>query len=230
MTIEVKNPNVEVEVPLIIHSEAGKFYQAISHGALVEALEKEAQAKEIKLGNRDVHLSDDKLSAIVSFTASVPRAKLDKTISLFLGLVNSNTGNAPIRLYTGVIIVKEELPLIFDKLIVGKHTVRIDIESRMRDAIGAFLSQCGAYSTIVQQLRNKSLTRGTVDSLLVNAGVGHNMVQMMPWSRLGLVDTEFRKESDQTAYNLLRCFSKYIKLSPPLRHYDSLYKFFLTLR
>ena len=132
---------------------------------------------------------------------------LETILWVFLGIiVGSVTGIVTISLVTS-----------------GKFD---DLENEIQDSLDEYRKQVIGIDQVVADLKETELPQKEADRVLMEAG----RQRLMPWSRIGKVDAEYRKPTfaehgQGTSYALLQAFTYHVKKNAPLTQMTSMNRF-----
>lgn len=220
------------DIQLARPKKAGRVWQGVQHGELVDALSDEIMSRPgWNITDRKFSLSNDEADLAGAFELEVQGIDAPKDMKLSLGFITSNAMRRSLKLVVGTrVLVCNNGMATGEVLMQRKHTVNFDIYEELEYAVDAYTERAQRIPKLVEGLRSRNLTERESDTILLNAG----RAGIMPWSRIGQVDEEYRKPTfadhdERTSFGMLQAFTHIVKKSPELMQMDMMNQFRETL-
>ncbi len=217
------------DVPLVTPSQAGPHWKGIPHYQLLNALLSEIEERGWTADKPRFSLTKNGAGLAGAFEIDVPKIGPPEGMRFALGILTDNAYERALRLYAGADVSVCNNGLATGQIILAKrHTKNFDLKGEIAMALDDYLVAIQKVGGIVDGLKNHKLLGGAVyEHLLIEAG----RERLMPWSRLGKVDTEYRNPrfpdeiGTETSWALLNAFTWVVKRNPPYRQMDQINRF-----
>ncbi len=201
-------------------SITGGNWKPIPHHELVAAVMEECTRREDwEAFEPVITLSKDKRD----MTLIVPMRMKDSEHEhyLLLGMVNSNSGQKQLRAYIGVEVGHDQIWLTQLPFTI-KHLKSVDLQEEMKVTVErAFIPLSKRVPHEISMLKQDMIAQGDVEALLMKAG----RKNVLPWRRIGMVDSLFFRCETHNQWNLLVCFAHALTKSPANQQMDKAIKF-----
>ena len=206
--------------------ETGDYWRPLPHSDLLAAVTAEAQKRGWLPFGQTVHLSRNGLDMAASIDMALPAISSEAAPSI--GITNSNSRTYKATLWAGVRLGhncnRGGIP--FTKISLGKHTSGLTehLEEEVAEACHLCEQAFRKILPTIEWLKNKPIM--DAQRFLVAAG----RAGIMPWSRIGLVDSALRKNDLTNAWDLLKTFASVAIQNKVLSQLDWTYRFVLLVR
>jgi hypothetical protein len=134
-----------------------------------------------------------------------------------LGVQHSNGGEHALKFAVGatVFICKNGM-VSGDFAVKRKHTLNLDIQEVVGSGLDTYTHMVKELPEQKTRLENRGLVEADVNQILMDAG----REGIMPWSRIGEVDAQYRKPrfsefSENNAWSLYNAFTWVVQKCPP---------------
>jgi len=203
-------------------------WKGILHSEMVDTLIGGIQKKGWTIPSEPaLYLSRQGADLFGGIPVTIPKAKLPKGIQLSIGLINSNSGRSVIKIAIGATVTVCGNGMVTGEILLKKrHTKGLNLQEEIWEALEQYHSGALKVGDEVDQMRTVELDDFQKDSLLMQAGRS----RLMPWSRIGRVDKEYNSPRfddfrPRTMWSLFNAFTYVVKMDPPHRQMDEIYKF-----
>ena len=206
---------------------AGPHWKGIQHGELADHIVNGLSNRNVTvneeswfLGKGDTHLTG-------SLSISVPKKKAPKGMDFALGVHHGNDMCYALKFAVGTRIFICKNGMVSGDIALRKlHTTNFDLAAAVGDGLDQFLNQLSLVGEFIDTLKAKPISGEERDRLLMAAG----REGLMPWSRIGQVDKEYRKPTfqafkQQTAWGLYNAFTYVVQKCPPHEQISSMSRF-----
>jgi hypothetical protein len=208
------------DIPLNRPSKAGARWKGVQHGDMVNALVTEFHKREWEVLSSQFALDgpkEDKTADMVgAFDLRLPNMDAPEGQEFSLGIMTSNGMRRATKYFVGTkVMVCNNGCSVGEIILHRKHTLNFNLEDAIRPALNEYVIAASKAKDLVAQLRHRDLGQAESDHLLLEAG----RRQMLPWSRIGAVDAEYRnpqhsEHGANTSWALLNAFTEVVKRSP----------------
>lgn len=199
-------------VKVIRPDGAGEYWEGIPHHQLLAALLQQLREKELTPSDPTIGLSADNADLIATLTVEGNRLPLlVERLHHGLGLITSNARRHALRIYYGV-WTEEGIGIPIGTLqIGGKHTNGFDLQETVNEIVRNYLRSSKIVGKEVARLMSSPITYSESCSLLVEAG----KQGLMPWSRIGRVESIYQAMNRTSTWELLVAFAHVVGMNPP---------------
>ncbi len=161
----------------------------------------------------------------IEFTCkSLP--KIDKARYSF-AILNGNDRHTAMRFYGGLSAATFKAGVVLsDPEVKTRHTINADLQTTICMAMDVFNFEAASYKQEVAQLRKVKLKESDVQSLLFAAGRD----KLMPWSRIGKIDSLYWSKSCENLWQLLLCYGRIAQHNPPIQQCRQMFGFYSLVR
>jgi len=229
--ITVYDANTKLEdlhhIPLRRPEKAGVRWQGIPHGALAAVLVKAITRRGWKITDTKFSVSSNETEMAGAFQLEIPDVEIPEGQNLALGVLTSNAMKRSLILAAGTNVACCNNGYVSGQMVLRrKHTTGFNLENEIDQSLTEYRKEVNDLPQIVAGLRDRSLKNWERDQILMTAG----RERLMPWSRIGKVDTEYRKPSftehgKETSWALLQAFTHLVKQNSPLSQMTSMNRF-----
>lgn len=229
--ITVCNANVTKadlnEVQVVTPERAGRVWRGIKHADLIDSMEHQIYERGWQINNQQFSLSDDRADLVGAFGLTIPGMDAPEGIEFSLGFMTSNNLRRSLRLYVGSRIFVCNNGCVTGELVLRhKHTSRFDLRSAMSTAMSLYFERIGKTKRMIEGWKTTPVFQPMINHILMEAGRQH----IMPWSRIGKVDDEFRNptyadHAEKTSWGLYNAFTHIVKQSPVHTQMDQMNRF-----
>lgn len=214
---------IDVQRPSI----AGRTWQGIRHGDLIDGIRNEIDSRGWKVSNEQFALSKDQGDIVGAFDLKIPRINVPEGMSLAVGFVSSNMLRRRLKLAVGASVACCLNGMVTGEIVLAKkHCRGLDLGDALTDGMDEYLLRSSKVTHTVTAMRETEVSDAAAEHLLMEAG----RAGLMPWSRIGEVDKEFRnptfaEHGKNTAWSLLQAFTFIVKRNPVLRQMEQMRDF-----
>lgn len=214
-------------IPVVRPRHAGRYWQGIQHGELVDTIISEAESRDWEILDSRFAVAGDGADLAGALWLKTPEVNAPQGQTLSLGMLTSNRMTRKLRLYVGTVIaVCNNGMATGDLLMNRRHTHRLELRDEIRRSLDEYVTKARQIGEISDRLRDRQLSDNEWSRILVEAG----RRRIMAWSRLGQVDEEYREPRHDehgrgTSWTGLQAFTEIVKKDPPLRQMDSQNRF-----
>lgn len=215
------------KVPLVRPLEAGQYWQGLRHGELLDAILDETHSRRWKVVESRFTLSTDRADLAGAIELEIPNTEVPQGQRLALGILTSNARRHSLKMTVGSVVRVCQNGLVTGEIVMArKHTSGFDIHEEVEHAFDSYLDRVQDIPKLVSFWQHESMSYREVEHVLMEAGRKH----IMPWSRVGLVDHEYRNPRFEeygsgTVWTLLNAFTFIVKRNPPLQQMEQINKF-----
>jgi hypothetical protein len=192
-------------------------WKGIQHGELADTIVKGLQERAVTIKDEcwyvgrkdDAHLTG-------SLKITVPKKKSPKGMDFSLGVHHGNDMSYALKFAVGTHIHICENGMVSGDIALKKlHTKGFNLVSAVGDGLDQFLNQLDNVGSFIESLKAIDISDQARDEVLMEAG----RQGLLPWSRIGKVDKEFRKPTfaafnQRNAWGLYNAFTYIIQKSP----------------
>ncbi len=229
--IHVHNGNKSIEevrtIPLVRPKNAGKFWKGIPHGDLINSILNESERRKWIIIKDRFSVSDDGADMAAAFDIILPDLESPEGTQFALGILANNKRERALRMYAGATITVCRNGFVSGEILLNKkHTTQFDLEDGIEKSLDEYFISIRKMSDIINSLRNHVLSEFEYSYIMIEAG----RKKLMPWSRIGEVDKEYRNPSfseweQWSSWALLNAFTYVAKRNPPRKQMDQINKF-----
>ena len=229
--ITVYDANTKLEdlhhIALRRPEKAGLRWQGIPHGALVKSLIAAIEKRGWEVKDTKFSVSPNETEMAGALNLKINDVKLPEGLSLSLGILTSNAMKRSLLMVAGANVACCLNGMATGQIVMRKkHTIGFNLENEIQDSLDEYRKQVIGIDQVVADLKETELPQKEADRVLMEAG----RQRLMPWSRIGKVDAEFRKPTfaehgQGTSYALLQAFTYHVKKNAPLTQMTSMNRF-----
>ena len=229
--ITVYDANTKLEdlhhIPLRRPEKAGLRWQGIPHGALVKSLIAAIEKRGWEVKDTKFSVSPNETEMAGALNLKINDVKLPEGLSLSLGILTSNAMKRSLLMVAGANVACCLNGMATGQIVMRKkHTIGFNLENEIQDSLDEYRKQVIGIDQVVADLKETELPQKEADRVLMEAG----RQRLMPWSRIGKVDAEYRKPTfaehgQGTSYALLQAFTYHVKKNAPLTQMTSMNRF-----
>lgn len=222
------NANVTIDqarsTPLLRPKHAGRYWQGIPHTDLIDGILDECQGRRWKVLDTQFSLSADGADLAGAFRLEIRDVAVPEGQALELGFLHSNAMRRPLTIVSGTrVFICHNGMVSGEHVLRHKHTSGFSLLTALEDGLDRYHTAVLDIPRQVTALQQRELAPVEVEHLLVEAG----RQNLMPWSRIGQVDEEFRHPTFRdhavpTSWGLLNAFTHIVKKCPPLTQMDQI--------
>lgn len=206
---------------------AGRYWQGVSHKDLVLGLYDEISYRGWMVTEERYALSKSGSELAGALTLDSTDIDLPDGQTLSLGFLNSNAMKRSLRIVVGTNVVCCNNGMCTGEIVMArKHTKGMNLFDELAGAMNRYVTCAKNVKTTVAGLREAELSSKDAEHILMDAG----RQKMMPWSRIGEVDAEYREprfkeHGEDTSWALLNAFTYVVKKNPPLNQMGQINSF-----
>lgn len=229
--ITVYDANTKLEdlhhIALRRPEKAGLRWQGIPHGALVKSLIAAIEKRGWEVKDTKFSVSPNETEMAGALNLKINDVKLPEGLSLSLGILTSNAMKRSLLMVAGANVACCLNGMATGQIVMRKkHTIGFNLENEIQDSLDEYRKQVIGIDQVVADLKETELPQKEADRVLMEAG----RQRLMPWSRIGKVDAEYRKPTfaehgQGTSYALLQAFTYHVKKNAPLTQMTSMNRF-----
>ena len=144
-----------------------------------------------------------------------------------LGVMHSNLGDHAVKFAVGAHVFCCANGMVTgDYTLKRKHTKGVVLEDIISTGIETYITKVDEIPLVMEGMKEKELQTQEVNNVLMEAG----RQKLMPWSRIGQVDAEYRKptfeeHNEKTAWGLYNAFTYVVQKCPAHQQITSMNKF-----
>lgn len=215
------------QIELVTPRGAGRVWQGIPHGELCDTISDEVRSRGWKVTDAQFHVSKDQADMAAAFALSIPDIDAPEGQTFSLGLLTSNAMRRTLKIVVGTNVRVCNNGMATGEVVLrAKHTTGFDLIGNVEHAITAYEEKIRAIPALVAKMRETELPPDSAEHILMEAG----RAGMMPWSRIGKVDEEYRhptfaEHGKGTAWALMQAFTYIVKDNPPQFQMDQMNAF-----
>jgi len=229
ITVYGSNANVDQlrATPLETPDNAGRYWQGIQHGRLVDVLSMQIQNRGWEITESRFSLSKDKADLAGAFKMRLPGVDTPEGMDLSLGFITSNALRKSLKMVVGAVVQVCNNGMATGEIVMQKkHTKQFSLSDEITKSLDEYEIKSRNLKETVTQLRQRELSQVESDQILMEAG----RRQLMPFSRIGAVDKEyhnptFAEHGRNTSYALLNAFTYIVKKNPVHAQMDQMNRF-----
>jgi hypothetical protein len=221
ITVFGKNVGLD-DLPTTVErpARARSRWMGIPHRKLADELIQEVTSRGWEVTESRFALSGkDNSECCGALELRIPGVAVSENMSLSLGIITSNAMRRPLKLYAGAVVRVCTNGLATGEIIMKrKHTNGLLLRQELPEVIDEYLWAARKVRAVETKLRETELAPAQAEHALLEAG----RQGLMPWSRLGQVDHEYRhprfeEHGTGTAWALVNAFTWVVKQNPPLQ-------------
>lgn len=207
------------EIEVQHHEGAGRAWKALPHAKLVKAIKREALKRGWEATNEAFATNDTGTEMVGALDIQLPESEGVPRIKGFqfgIGIVNANNQRKAMKLVVGGTVKVCCNGLVTGEIVCHKkHTKGTDLKSEIREALDQYVDKAKEIKALIQHYKDNGIRAYEVDHLMVEAGRRN----LMPWSRLRLIDKEYQKlnNEEESAWRVLNAFTAAVKVNPPIQ-------------
>lgn len=207
--------------------KAGRMWAGVPHGELLDTLTLHFRRRGWTITKETFCLSSDKADLAAAFELQVPGVIVPPDQKLGMGLLTSNAMRRALRIVVGTTVTVCNNGLVTGEVVMTrKHTRGVNLHEELQEALERYVTKAQNIQDTVAGLKAVHLDQSRVEHILMEAG----RQGFMPWSRIGLVDREFRHPRfeeffEPTSWSLLNAFTWVVKHNPALEQMDQINAF-----
>lgn len=202
----------------------GAYWQGVPHGELMDCILRECHDRHWSVGPQKYCLSRDGADLAMAMELKIPQVDIPRGQILGLGVLTSNAMRRALRIVVGSTVVVCQNGMVSGEVVLSrKHTIHFNIQTEIQVALDTYLVKARGLMDTVEGLKARVLTLTDAEGILMHAG----RQEIMPWSRIGKVDKEFRRPRfaefrERTSWSLLNAFTWVVKQNPVLEQMDQI--------
>jgi len=218
------------KVPLVKPEKAGSRWKGIPHYELASNIEEATRSRGWKIKDARFTLSNDRADMVGAFDLDLGKngPDTDGGVSLGLGIQTSNAMKRSLMLTVGgTVTVCTNGMITGEILLIKKHTLNLDLFERVDESLDIYQEKTLQIPEVIRNWKERDLVGSEEDQLLLAAG----RQGIIPWSKVGKVDAEYKKPSfdygtkGNTSWDMLNAFTHVVKTSPPLAQMEQINQF-----
>jgi len=215
--------NVKLERP----AKAGAYWQGIHHSRLTNTLVNEINSRGWEITESRFSLSKDEADLAGAFSLKIDNVETPEGMDLSLGFITSNAMRKSLTMVVGANILVCNNGMATGEIVMRKkHTSGFSLVDEIRQSLDQYEIKAGLIGNTVNSLRKAEISNAKSDEILMEAG----RAGLMPWSRIGSVDKEYRKPTFAehgrgTSWALLNAFTYTVKRNPALKQMEQMNRF-----
>tara|TARA_R110000744_G_scaffold262480_1_gene377061 strand:+ start:241 stop:981 length:741 start_codon:yes stop_codon:yes gene_type:complete len=215
--------NVQLQRP----EKAGKYWQGIHHSRLTTTLANEISNRGWEITGSKFSLSKDEADLAGAFSLKIENIKTPEGMDLSLGFLTSNAMRKSLTMVVGANVQVCNNGMATGEIVMKKkHTSGFSLVDEIRQSLDQYEIKAGLIGETVKSLRQCEISETQSDEILMAAG----RLNLMPWSRIGAVDKEYRKPTFAehgrgTSWALLNAFTYTVKRNPALKQMEQMNQF-----
>jgi hypothetical protein len=229
ITVYGSNANADQlrAIPLETPDNAGRYWQGIQHGRLVDVLSMQIRNRGWEITESRFSLSKDQADLAGAFKMRLPGVDTPEGMDLSLGFVTSNALRKSLKMVVGAVVQVCNNGMATGEIVMQKkHTKQFSLSDEIQKSLDVYEVKSQTIKETVTRLRERELSPTEADEILMEAGRNH----LMPFSRIGLVDAEYRKPTFEehgrgTSWALLNAFTYIVKKNPVHAQMNQMNKF-----
>lgn len=226
-----KVENVEREqvrfVELKRPEHVGNRWTGIKHEDLLESIDSKLEERGIKKLSERLYLNHHGAGMIGYMKVQVPHVQSPEGLDFCLGFKHSNDAQVALKFVVGAqVFVCSNGVVTGEHLISRLHTKGLNLNESIDKGLDKYMIGVQGIQTFVNTLKEKELNDQNSDKILMETG----RQGLLPWSRIGLVDKEFRNPrfsefSEKNAWSLYNAFTYTVQKSRPAFQISAIKKF-----
>lgn len=225
---ENKKTQKEVrEVELVRPAHAKGYWQGISHADLLDTVFNEVRRRKWKMGQDLYTMNADGTDLAAAFNIEIPTLKAPQGQTFSMGLLTSNARRKKLKIVVGSVVKVCHNGMVTGEIALArKHTKNLSLKDEIEEALNTYIMKAMMLKDTVSEMQRIHLGDGSKDTLLMQAG----RLKVMPWSRVGMVDEEYRHPKHEefkprTVWSLFNAFTEVVKQNPPLNQMNQINAF-----
>jgi hypothetical protein len=217
------------EIEVVRPVNAGCVWKGVQHGELVDTIDRQLQAHGVQVTGESWFVSGqnkERLSG--SMTLKIPGYEAPAGSEFSLGLHHGNDCAHALKFAVGLqIFICSNGMVSGDFVVRRRHTLHFDVNEVVGHGLDRYLESIDGVTRTVDSLKARAFwTDDEVDGILMEAG----REGLMPWSRIGQVDAEYRHptfedHAQHSGWGLYNAFTYVVQKSPPGRQIDAMSRF-----
>jgi len=216
-------------VPINRPDRAGSRWKPVPHDELVTAIYTHAVDRGWELSDLQMCLTADASGVAGSCKVAIPNLEAVPGIDFELGFRSCNDLTSKVVITAGGRVIACTNGLLTGVAIMAKkHTTRLDLMKEIGVALDLYADQMRQAGETIERWKATPMSPAASDMLLVEAG----RLGILPWSRIGMVEAEYRKPSfdepsfhERTAWALMNAFTHIVKKQPVMRQMPAMNEF-----
>ena len=229
ITVYGSNANADQlrAIPLETPDNAGRYWQGIQHGRLVDVLSMQIRNRGWEITESRFSLSKDQYDLAGAFKMRLPGVDTPEGMDLSLGFVTSNALRKSLKMVVGAVVQVCNNGMATGEIVMQKkHTKQFSLSDEITKSLDEYEIKSRTLNETVRSLKERELSQVESDQILMEAGRQH----LMPFSRIGKVDQEyhnptFAEHGRNTSYALLNAFTYIVKKNPVHAQMDQMNRF-----
>lgn len=204
-------------VPLPEIKDAGRNFVPVKHGDLIDTIKATADARGWSIANGKFALTKDTLGLAAAWDLTIPGMDPPGGQSFGLGLLTANDRHKKLKLVVGTRVFCCNNGACTGEVVLSyTHTKGANLAGSVDEGFGRYVIAAEKVAALVAQMRETEIAPKVANDVLMEAG----RRKLMPWSRIGAVDAEFRKptfaeQGTGTAWAMFSAFTYVIQRCPP---------------
>jgi len=215
--------NIKLQRP----EKAGKYWQGIHHSRLAITLVNEINSRGWEITESRFSLSKDEADLAGAFSLKIDDIEAPEGMDLSLGFLTSNAMRKALTMVVGANVQVCNNGMATGEIVMQKkHTSGFSLVEEVRQSLDHYEIRAKLIGGTVKSLRQCEISDTKTDEILMQAGRDG----LMPWSRIGAVDKEYRKPTFAehgrgTSWALLNAFTYTVKRNPALKQMEQMNRF-----
>ncbi len=217
------------EIDIIRPEAAGAVWRGVQHGELVDTIDRQLQEHNVEITRESWVVSGANQECLAgSMGLRIPGLDAPEGAEFSLGLQHGNNLQQALKFAVGLkIFVCSNGMVTGDFVVRRRHTLRFDLDEVVGHGLDRYLSGIDQVGRDVDEMQSREYWGDEeVNRVLMQAG----REGLMPWSRIGQVDQEFRhptfnQHNQWTAWGLYNAFTFVAQKSPAHKQIDMMGRF-----
>lgn len=216
------------KIPLVKLPQLSDRWGGVQHGELVDTIGKRLSVNKIKVVDERWHVSGENLGRLDGFmTLNMPDRKAPKGTQFCLGISHSNNGNGSLKFAVGAhVMICSNGMVVGEFVLRRRHTNGINLEESVGDGLDRYIEQSRGVVQMIEGFEARDVDDKTSDKILMRAG----REGLLPWSRVGQVDQEFRNPTfdafkKRNAWSLYNAFTYVLQKCPATHQVTAMNQF-----
>jgi hypothetical protein len=213
------------DIPLERPKDAGWRWKGIQHGELVDTIITDAEERNWGVGESRFSVSNNGAELAGAIAVSIPKAKAMDGMELGIGILTSNARKRALSIFVGGTVSVCTNGMTTGEIVLNRqHTLRLNLREQIQYALDDYAMAAFRIPRVVAGMRRRDLAESEYEHTLLEAG----RRGLMPWSRLGDVDREYRiprfgsEFGERNSWALLNAFTWVAKRNPPRRQLEQI--------
>lgn len=206
---------------------AASRWKGVRHSELLDTLFARFREDGTKVLDQKYVLTRGGTDMVATFGLRLRDLEAPDGTDFAMGVVNTNSGRSTLKVAVGATIQVCQNGMVSGEILLRrKHTAGLELECELNHAVDDYMVGVRGLGKEIASLKRTTLEAWQIDHVLMEAG----RAGLMPWSRIGRVDKEFRSPrfeefSGNTSWSLLNAFTYVAKMDPPHRQLREIHEF-----